>query len=102
MKCVIPYSGSGVKGPSCLSTIPQFDIVRGMSFDYMHCILLGVALLLLQLWFNTQHHKELWFLGAYVDNIDDLFRSIAPPDEIKRTPRSLQATLKFWKGTVIK
>jgi len=32
-----------MKGPSWLATIPQFDLIRGMSFDYMHCVLLVVC-----------------------------------------------------------
>lgn len=40
----------GVKGPSWLANIPQFDLIRGMSFDYMHCVLLVICRLLLRLW----------------------------------------------------
>ena len=87
-----------MKGPSCLEIIPKFDIIRGMSFEYMHCVLLGVTRLLLKLWFNSKHHKELWYLGTSIKDIDVLLMSLTPPDEMKRTPRSLQTTLKFWKG----
>ena len=33
----------GVKGPSWLSVIPSFDLIEGVSVDYMHCVLLGVC-----------------------------------------------------------
>lgn len=33
----------GVKGPSWLSTIPNYNIVEGNVIDYMHCVLLGVT-----------------------------------------------------------
>jgi len=33
----------GVKGPSLLSLLPDFDIIHGLVPDYMHCICLGVV-----------------------------------------------------------
>ena len=87
----------GVKGPSYLETIPKFDLVCGMSFDYMHCVLLGIVRLLLKLWFTTSFHKDPWYLGKVVKQIDDVYCNIRPPDEISRTPRSMESTLKYWK-----
>ena len=87
-----------MKGPSWLQTIPHFDMFRGMSFDYMHCVLLGIARMLLKLWFGSQHHKQLWYLGGAVKEIDKVLCAFTPPDEITRTPRSIEQTLKFWKG----
>ena len=88
----------GVKGPSWLSTIPSFDIIRGMSFDYMHCVLLVVCRLLLRLWFDSKYHQNVWYIGHAVKDVDDRLRSIRPPAEIQRTPRSIEHTVKFWKG----
>lgn len=87
----------GVKGPSWLSTIPSFDMVDGMSADYMHCVLLGVTRMLLRLWFNSPHHSELWYIGNATNKVDSRLCSILPPSEIQRTPRSIDKTVKFWK-----
>ena len=87
-----------MKGPSLLQTIPNFDLHKGMSFDYMHLALLGVTRKLLQLWFNKKHHKQMWYLGNATKDIDALLCSICPPYEIRRTPRSIESTLKYWKG----
>ena len=76
-------------------------LFKGMSFDYMHLVLLGIVRKLLQLWFSKQHHAEIWYLGKYVKNIDTLLCSICPPNEIKRTPRSIESTMKYWKGSYI-
>lgn len=70
-----------------------------MTVDYMHCVLLGVTRQLLRLWFTKTFHKELWYLGKSVHEIDGMLCKICPPDEIKRTPRSIEQTLKYWKGT---
>ena len=87
-----------MKGPSWLSVIPGYDLIDGMSADYMHCILLGVCRLLLHLWVQSSHCQQLWYIGNQVATIDDRLCHIKPPNEIQRTPRSLAMTVKFWKG----
>ena len=87
-----------MKGPSWLCVIPGFDMIDGMSMDYMHCVLLGVCRLLLRLWLQSCHHKELWYIGNQLSVLDDRLCRIKPPNEIQRTPRSMAVTLKFWKG----
>jgi hypothetical protein len=43
----------GVKGgPSLMSLVPSFDLVRGFSPNYMHSFLLGVVRQLVSLWFE--------------------------------------------------
>ena len=88
----------GIKGPSWLSLLPGFDIIKGMSVDYMHCVLLGVTRQVLHLWFDSKHHQEMWYLGANVKGIDDLLMSIKPTSDIIRLPREIQSSLRFWKG----
>ncbi len=76
----------------------MYDISRGMSFDYMHCVLLGVCRLLLRLWFTSPYHNDLWYIGNQVKDVDEVLCKIRPPDEIQRTPRPISSTVKFWKG----
>ena len=52
----------GVKGPSLLSLLPQFDIVRGMVPDYMHCICLGIVKQMATLWFDAKNHDEPFYI----------------------------------------
>lgn len=87
-----------MKGPSWLDTVPGFDFVRGTTVDYMHCVLLGVTRQLIRLWFETQHSKELWYIGNKVTEVDSRLLDLKPPSEMKRTPRSMENTRKFWKG----
>lgn len=72
--------------------------MTGMSIDYMHCILLGVMRLLFRLWTSSSNHRELWYIGNQITTLDNRLCSIKPPNEIQRTPRSIEFTLKFWKG----
>ncbi len=55
---------NGVKGPSWLSYITYFNIVRGSLVDYMHTVLLGVCRGLLFLWLDNRHRQEAWYLGT--------------------------------------
>ena len=87
-----------MKGLSWLATVPTFDLIRGTSVDYMHCIPLGVCRLLLKLWLKSKHHSGLGYIGTRVSLIDNRLSLIKPPDEIQRTPRSLETTRKYWKG----
>lgn len=88
----------GVKGLSWLSTIPYFDTIRGFSVDYMHCVLLGVCRQLLKLWLKRKNHRSLWYIGNHVSKLDKRLLAIRPLIEMQRTPRSMEHTIKFWKG----
>ena len=87
-----------MKGPSWLVVVPSFNIIKGTSVDYMHCVLLGVCRQLLRLWLLSQNHKEEWYIGTKLSILDERLCNIKPPNEIKRTPRSLALTRKYWKG----
>lgn len=89
----------GVKGPSWLAAIPHYDVICGTTVDYMHAILLGVCCQQLKLWLDSTYHKELWYLGNKFEVLDERLSNIKPPSEIKRTPRSIRTTRKYWKGS---
>ena len=44
---------TGIKGPSFLMFVPQFDVVKNMGIDYMHMLFLGLIRLLVNLWFGV-------------------------------------------------
>ncbi|XP_074107779.1 uncharacterized protein LOC141533026 isoform X2 [Cotesia typhae] len=88
----------GVWGPSQLMNLKYFDIVDGMSPDYMHAILLGVI----------KQHSEILFTAFgkdyYVGNPNQLealnvkLLSFKHPSCITRSPRSLHER-EMWKAT---
>ena len=67
----------------------------------MHCVLLGVCRHLLKLWTNKSNHNSPWYIGKDVKLVDKRLLLIKPPSEIRRTPRSIEDTLKFWKGAYV-
>ena len=74
---------NGVKGPSWLSTVADFDVMDSSSFDYMHCVLLNLCRCLLQLWFQSVNSSEIRYIGNSVQLVDEKIR---PPCEIQQTP----------------
>ena len=66
--------------------------------DYMHCILLGVCRTMLRLWLQSSNHQCLWYIGTRKLELDERLLCIQPPCEMQRTPRSIESTIKFWKG----
>ena len=89
----------GVKGPSWLSIIPNYDVIEGNVIDYMHRVLLGVTKMLLKLWFDSKHAGELWYCGTKVQEADSKLLQIRPPNMITRIPRSIQQHHSYWKAT---
>ena len=89
---------NGVKEPSYFSLVPCYDIIRGTSVDYMHCVLLGVSRMLMFLWFDSKHHDELWYCGRKRVDVDKKLCSIQPPHCISRTPRSVDLRA-YWKAS---
>ena len=90
----------GVKGPTLVMELSQFDIIRGTSIDYMHQSVLGVGRQLLKLWFQTKHHRNLWDIGRELKEVDFKLLSICPTMEMQRLSRSIYDTMKFWKGSI--
>lgn len=72
--------------------------MNGISADYMHRVLLGVTWMLMKLWFTSTYHSELRYMGNIVKVVDSWLCKLLPPNEIQRTPRSIEKTVKFWKG----
>jgi hypothetical protein len=50
----------GVKGYSPLHILPDFDVVKCVPVDYMHCVLEGVLKKLLHLWIDSTNHGKDW------------------------------------------
>lgn len=48
----------GVKGPTKLIELPEFDLVSGFVVDNLHCVDLGVSRQLGHLWFHSSNHQS--------------------------------------------
>ena len=52
-----------MKGFSILSRIPFFDIIQNCSIESFHCLWEGIVKQFCNLWFDSQCHKEKWYIG---------------------------------------
>ena len=90
----------GIKGISVLST--SLDLVNSIPVDYMHAVLEGVARLLLRAWFDSENHREAFYLGRSGRQIDDLLLQQRPPHEFTRPPRSVLNHRNYWKASELR
>lgn len=90
---------NGLKGPSPLVRLPQFDLVQGYTVEYMHCVLLGVTRQFTEYWFDTSNSAEDYYIGrpTVVEVIDRRILSIRPPHHFTRLPRTLKERF-YWKA----
>ena len=93
---------NGVKGPTWLMKLQHYDIIAGTAVDYMHCALLGVMKYLLGLWFNSEHNKEIFYIGRSVLLVDKRLKEITPPSIISRKPRAISEHFKYFKASELK
>jgi hypothetical protein len=88
----------GMKGPTVLSMVPNFDIVEGLIPDFLHCCLLGIARQFMSIWLDGQNKNEPFYLGQEkIKVIDSCLLAIKPPCTISRTPRPLKER-RYWKA----
>lgn len=85
----------GVKGLGFFNYLPNFDIVRGVSVDYMHCVLLAVMKMLMTLWFDKSHRNEHFSISTKAKEVDERLLNIKPPKFLTSFPRSLTEVSHF-------
>ncbi|XP_035681270.1 uncharacterized protein LOC118419094 [Branchiostoma floridae] len=88
----------GIKGPCFLNEVDHFDLIRGMSVDYMHGVLMGVTKALMNLWFKSDR-KNPYYCGHHLPEIDSILQTITPPMDIHRTPRGITDHMQHWKAS---
>jgi hypothetical protein len=70
----------GIKGPTSLHLIPNFDVARGMVPDIMHCLFLGIDNQFMKLWKTTR--TGCYYVVNFCKKIDAFLSSISPPDDV--------------------
>lgn len=56
----------GYKGFPILCWHPNFDVVKGMVTDYLHCVMLGVTKALLNSWLDPKNSSFGFYIGKEV------------------------------------
>ena len=86
-----------IKGISVLSKI--LDLVDGILIDYVHAVLEGVTRWLLHAWFNSENHRQPFYLGRCILQTDKVLLKQTPLSEFSRPPRSMKKHLQYWKAS---
>lgn len=90
----------GVKGMIWSMFLPGFDIITGVTIDYMHCVLLGITKMVLTLWTDKSYSAQPWYLKPdKIKKLEERYLAIQPPNVITRTPGSLLKNLAHFKAS---
>lgn len=109
----------GIMGVSPLIGFKDYDLIRCTVIDYLHCILegfilsirydlrliylmLGVASLQLNLWFDSKHHREPYYITPRgTEIVNKNLKSIKPLRTFSISPRTIDEK-EFWKAHELK
>lgn len=86
----------GIKGQSLPA--PVLNLADSIPVDYMHAVLEGVTEWLLHAWFNSENHREPYYIGRSVRQVDSILLNQRPPSEFSRPPRSIQNHRSYWRA----
>ncbi|XP_064461608.1 uncharacterized protein LOC135385475 [Ornithodoros turicata] len=87
---------NGIKGLSAVVQLEGFDVVRGISPDYMHCVLEGVTKQFTEFWLTKCTSEA--YIGGKVNTVNERLSHIHPPIASTRLPRSIDERAS-WKAT---
>lgn len=85
----------GIKGPCVFSYLDSYDLCRSTAVDVMHGVYLGCMKLFLTLWFGNEHKSEKYSFYNDADKFSERLKSIKPPNNITRAPRSIYEKQHF-------
>lgn len=88
----------GVKGASALATAGGLNIATSVAVDYMHAVLEGISHRLIATFLDSKFHNRCFYLGQVTQDIDVRLQLIKPPEEFRRSPRSI-TQFKSWKAS---
>lgn len=81
---------NGIAGVSPMVAARQFDLVSGVSIDYMHAVLLGIMRKMLNLWLDSGNHtKDYYIKKPQQITLSTRLVKQKPISDIIRKPRSL-------------
>lgn len=85
----------GVMGKTVFTFLLYMDVIACFPPDYMHSVLLGAMKQLWTLWTESEHHKESFYIGTHLKDIESRILSIRPPSAFPRYPRQLREYKKY-------
>lgn len=95
----------GIRGPSPLLLLQNFNMIKGTPVDYMHACLHGVTGKMLGLWLDICNHHNAFYIGrpTQIETLDSRIKSIRlPSKEEERSffKASEQLTFLLYYGAI--
>lgn len=85
----------GVMGKTVFSYLVDFDLIQCFPPDYMHSVLLGVMKQLWSLWTESENHKQPFYIGKRLAEVERRMLDIRPPTAFPRYPRQVNEYKKY-------
>lgn len=95
---MVYFIGVRCKRANLACYLKYFDLVKGVTPEYMHLALLGVSKLVLTMWMSdARSHGSFSNLHVNMSVVEERIKQIEVPSEITCKPRGI-SKLKHWKG----
>lgn len=91
----------GVKGPSSVLMLPDLDVIKSFSIDYMHGVGLGVMNHLIEIWIGKKAIPKPPYSDYMIKKtlhrqfLNKRIVCLKPPQSVRRLPRSLDEVANF-------
>lgn len=89
---------TGIKNLCPLVIIPEFDIIWGFTVDYLHCVLLGVAKSLVEIYLSK-------LSPAQIAELDTIMLNFRPPHQVGRLTRPISQRCHYkareWENFIL-
>lgn len=90
------YSINGVQSVSCLVAAYEFDFVRSIAIDHMHCSEEGVMKKILHLWLDSKNHGQPYYIKKKnQDILNKRLMNLKTISEFSRKPRAITSFKEF-------
>lgn len=86
----IKKNKKGIKRKSILCDIPDYNIVKNLDVEWMHCVPLGVVRQFANLFFDSSNSHEKFYFGDKINEVDSYISSLSPTSDMSRTPRGMK------------
>ncbi|XP_062716890.1 uncharacterized protein LOC134292137 [Aedes albopictus] len=85
----------GVLGKTVFASLRAFDVISSFPPDYMHAVLLGVMKQVWTMWTESEFHKQPFYIGNSLQEVEKRLLSFRPPSSFARYPRQLKEFKKY-------
>ncbi|XP_078571421.1 uncharacterized protein LOC144859054 [Branchiostoma floridae x Branchiostoma japonicum] len=91
----------GFNGAPVFLLLPRFDLSKSFPTDWMHAVLSGVVLKLMELWFKSKNSTQAFYIGGCITDLNEQLLAFKVPNSISHRPRRI-GDRHHWKASEIR